>query len=284
MKQEQLGEHLLEARRKGRAVPAFNYSDTWDLMAIAMASEKSGIPVMAASIPRVAETFGVELCRAMVSSLGRKFNAQIYSHLDHCTDAGLCKRAVDAGYNSVMFDGSALPLAENIRLTSEVVAYAHAKGVIVEAEVGRIKGGGVEGDLNVKAFLAELDDAIAMVAQTKIDVLAPGIGTAHGFYTEKPRIYFDRLQEIADSTGLPLALHGGTGIPDADIRRAISLGIAKVNVGTLIHCTYMNKLHAELAKAGGNPYTLDVMKRVQPEIIKVLLDRIRAISGVGATF
>ena len=280
MKEKQLKEYLLEARRKGRAVPAFNYSDIWDLMAIAMASAKTGIPVMAASIPPVAETFGVELCRKMVDFMGRKFSATVYSHLDHCKNLGLCRKAVDAGYDSVMFDGSALPLDENITLSSEVVEYAHGRNVIVEAEIGRIKGRGAEGGSDAsKDFLAKVEDAIAIVEEAGIDILAPGIGTAHGFYTSKPEINFTRLGKIARSVEVPLALHGGTGIPNEDIRKAVKCGISKVNVGTIIHSTYLKSLKAELLSSGENPYTIDVMKNVLPKIVEVIVDRINVITA-----
>jgi fructose/tagatose bisphosphate aldolase len=109
-----------------------------------------------------------------------------------------------------------------------------------------------------------------LVAETKVDSLAVGIGTAHGFYQGAPEIRFDRLAEIDAAVDTPLVLHGGTGIPEADVRRAIKAGIAKVNVGTIIHCTYMNTVRAELIARGENAYTLDVMKPVRAAIREVV--------------
>ena len=111
--------------------------------------------------------------------------------------------------------------------------------------------------------------------------LAVGIGTAHGFYTEKPQIHFDRLEELAAAVDVPLVLHGGTGIPDADIRKAIRLGITKVNVGTVIHTTYLRELREELIRAGDFPFTVDVMRHVLPKIEEVLDERLRVITGNG---
>jgi ketose-bisphosphate aldolase len=203
--------------------------------------------------------------------------ASLYNHLDHSTTVELCVKAIDAGYPSVMIDGSAQDLETNIRMVKEVVSYASRRGVVVEAEIGKIKGRGVEGGSKDVDFLARVEDAVELVRKTKVDTLAVGIGTAHGFYTSKPELNFVRLGEIASAIPNPLVLHGGTGIPDADIRRAISLGIAKVNVGTMIHCAYMNSLAASLRKAGENPYTIDIMKEVLPKVKEVLEDRIRAI-------
>jgi fructose/tagatose bisphosphate aldolase len=132
--------------------------------------------------------------------------------------------------------------------------------VAVEGEIGRIKGAGIEGEFTGGEFLAGVDDVLRFVAETEVDLLAVGIGTAHGFYKGKPEIHFDRLQEINSAVQVPLVLHGGTGIPEAHIRRAIHSGINKINIGTIIHCTYMNAVRTELLRRGSNAYTLDVMK------------------------
>jgi ketose-bisphosphate aldolase len=228
----------------------------------------------------VAETLGLDLCQAMVRTLGARSSVAIINHLDHSSSVDLCIRAVEAGYPSVMVDGSHYPLEENIRMTREVVRYAHGKGAIVEGEIGRIGGEGVEGpETEGGEFLADVDEAIELVQKTGVDSLAVAIGTAHGFYATKPEIRFDRLAELAAAVDVPLVLHGGTGIPDEDIRRAIRLGITKVNVGTIIHTTYLANLRDELVRAGDRPYTLEVMHRVLPHVEEVIADRIRVISG-----
>lgn len=268
---------FLERRNGRKAIPAFNYSDMWDLKAIAETAAKTGEAVLVASNPLVADMIGVGLCQAMVEALKAQTGARMFNHLDHSSTVELCIKAIDVGYPSVMIDGSAFDLETNIRMVKEVVTYASGKGVVVEAEIGKIKGRGAEGGSQDEDFLARVEDAIELVRKTRVDTLAVGIGTAHGFYASKPEINFDRLGEIAAAIPNPLVLHGGTGIPDADIRKAISLGIAKVNVGTMIHCAYMNAVADALRKAGQNPYTLDIMRTVLPKVKEVLEDRIRAI-------
>jgi ketose-bisphosphate aldolase len=260
-------------------LPALNYSDMWDLMAIAQAAQQMNTDVIVASNPLVAKTIGCEMCQSMVNAINNTVSVSIFNHLDHSSSVDLCIQAIDAGYPSVMIDGSSHSLQENIRVTSEVIKYAKKKGVLVEAEIGKIKGKGIEGDFAGGTFLAEVSDAAELVNATHVDALAVGIGTAHGFYTEEPKIYFDRLREIAAVVQVPLVLHGGTGIPDADIRQAIQDGITKVNVGTIIHTTYMCSLREELVKAEPRPYTLDIMKNVLPSIEQVVADRIRVIAG-----
>ena len=275
----ELSDLLQEKRRTGTAIPAFNYTDVWDLQAIVSAADKAGIAVMAASSPPVVEALGVALCHAMVSALSERCRVPIHHHLDHSRSVDICLRAIDVGYPSVMIDGSQEPLDANIALTREVVDYAHRRGAVVEAEIGKILGRGVEGDHDGGVFLAEVGEAVELVEKTGVDSLAVGIGTAHGLYRSKPELHFDRLEEIAAAVGVPLVLHGGTGIPDEDIRRAIRLGISKVNVGTMIHLTYLRGLRRELDRAGDQPYTPHIMKHVLPDIEAVLQDRIKAITA-----
>ena len=269
---------LKHNRATGAAIAALNFSDMWDLLAISNAARRVGCDIMVAANSRVARAIGVDLCTAMVAALDSRSPTRLFLHLDHSDSPELCVEAVDAGFPSVMIDGSMLALEGNIRVTREVVAYAHEKGVVVEAEIGRILGRGVEGGVDGGSFLADPDEAVELVESTGVDSLAVGIGTAHGLYQGEPDLRFDLLEEIAGRVGVPLVLHGGTGIPDADIRRAIGLGISKVNVGTMIHLAYMHGMRRELAAAGENPYTLEVIEGVLPGIEAVVADRLAVIT------
>ena len=269
---------LVEYRALGKAIPAFNYSDVWDLKAIIQAVSLHGIPVMVATNPLVAKCLGIELCQSMVESMRAHVDFPVFNHLDHSTSVELCFDAIDAGYDSVMIDGSALPLDENIDMVSQVVARAHGKDIFVEAELGRIKGHGIESSVSDDDdYLAKVEDVATLVQRTGVDAVAVGIGTAHGFYQGAPKLHFGRLQEISDAVPVPLVLHGGTGIPDGDIKHAIRLGITKVNIGTIIHTTYMTSLLEALQDAGENPYTLDILEKTLPHIEKIVDDRIKAI-------
>lgn len=277
-KTENMKQLLSDTWNAKKGLAAFNYSDIWDLIAIANAAEKMNVDVVVASNPFVMAALGIGVCQAMIEALNAKTGINLFNHLDHSSNVELCIQAIDAGYPSVMIDGSKHSLEENIRMTKEVVEYGHKKNVIVEGEIGKIKGAGIEGDFAGGAFLAEVDDAVALVEGSGLDSLAVGIGTAHGFYTEEPNLHFDRLAEIASAVDVPLVLHGGTGIPDADIQKAITMGITKVNIGTAIHTAYMTNLRKELNNAEERPYTLDIMKNVLPYIEDVVIDRIKVIT------
>jgi len=267
---------LLKKADEGKyAIPAFNYSDIWDLLAIIEAAEEEKSSVIISSNPLVAKAIGIDYLAAIGKISVHLAKVPLIHHLDHSTSFELCAECVEKGYPSVMIDGSALKLKENIALTRKVVKFAHPKGVCVEGELGRIKGKSIEGKYKGEDFLINVEEAIRFVKETKVDSLAIGIGTAHGFYKARPELNFERLDEVNEAIKIPLVLHGGTGIPDEDIKKAISLGINKVNIGTIIHCTYMNSLKEELNKRDKNPYTLEVLLPVKEEIKKVVKEKIK---------
>ena len=169
----------------------------------------------------------------MVKGLIESYNitVPVAIHLDHGSSFEKCKEAVDAGFTSVMIDASHHPFEENIKITSQVVEYAHSKGVSVEAELGTV-GGEEDGVVGEGIIYADPQECKALVEQTAIDCLAPALGSVHGPYKGEPNLGFKEMEEISKLTTLPLVLHGGTGIPTKDIQRAISLGTAKINVNT----------------------------------------------------
>jgi len=272
---------LRAADAGGFAVPAFNYSDIWDFLGIVEAAEELEAPIFISSNQLVVTEIGIDLCGAFGAAAIEKAGVPLIHHLDHSTKIDICKAAVDHSYPSVMIDASSKPLEVNSATAREVVQYAHPRGVHVEGEIGRIKGMGIEGAFTGKDFLARVDDCVRFVAESGVDSLAVGVGTAHGFYEGKPEIHFDRLAEINDAVSIPLVLHGGTGIPREDVRQAIRGGINKMNVGTIIHSTYMNAVRAELNARPVNPYTLDVMKPVRAAIREVVKEWIRTCMADG---
>ena len=270
MRREALHELLMNADREGYAIPAFNYTDIWDFLAIIKAAEEERAPIMIASIPPVVEAISVEICGAIGNAAMAKASVPLIHHLDHSSSVDLCKAVIDHGFPSVMIDGSKYDLERNIETVKKVVKYAHAHNAHVEGEIGKIKGHSIEGEFIDGDFLVEVSDAVKLVEETGVDSLAIGIGTAHGFYEGKPEINFKRLAEVNEATNVPLVMHGGSGIPEEDIKKAIKNGINKINVGTVIYCTYMNTMRTELNRIGENPFTLDVVEPVIESIKSVV--------------
>jgi ketose-bisphosphate aldolase len=278
-KYESLKELFLDYRLKQQCLASFNVNDSYDLKAVVEAANDMDTHVMVMTYPPVAELNTPEVFRSLVDGFKKIAKNDIFLHLDHSTSVELCKRAIDAGYDSVMIDGSQVSLEENIKMTKEVVDYAKPRGVIVEAEIGKIMGRGVV----VKSdddFLASVADVKKLYEATGVDLVAVGIGTAHGFTPTTPKIHFDRLAEIAEAIPAPLVLHGGTGIADADIQKGIRMGMSKINIGTIVHTTYMKYALQEIQKAGADAYPPFIMKAVLPEIKKVVIDRLKAVNFV----
>lgn len=244
----QRSEILFQADKAGYAIPAFNYSDIWELLAIVQVAREERAPVYVSSDMIVVEALGITMTGALGRQLYEDRHHAVVNHLDHSNSTSLCRLAIDNGYPSVMIDASLLPVEENIKKVKSVVDYAHPRNVIVEGEIGRIMGKNTEISYEGKEYLAKIEDVINMVETTKVDSLAVGLGNAHGFYAKNPQIDFERLEEINAVVDVPLVLHGGTGIPFDDVARCIELGVSKVNVGTLLHSAYLKELRVQLAE------------------------------------
>ncbi|WP_343247232.1 class II fructose-bisphosphate aldolase [Diplocloster hominis] len=272
---------LKDADQGGYAVPMFNYTDLWDQMAVIEAAMELHAPIMFASIPKTVHTISPEILGAVGTVQMKKAASPIIHHLDHAKTAELCMAAIDNGYPSVMIDASDQDLETNIAAVKRVVEYAHPRGVFVEGEIGRIKGRDYEAAYEGDDFLARVDDALRLVQETGVDSLAIGIGTAHGFYDGKPEINFKRLEEMKEAIAVPLVLHGGTGIPEEDVKKAIRLGINKVNIGTQIRYTYMRSACRLIQEKGPVTHTIDIMTEAKKEIKEVAKTWIRICMADG---
>ena len=228
-----LKEVLKEANDLNMAVGAFNTHNLEMLPAIIKAAVKEKTPVIVQTSCGTANYIGHKNLVSICKSMADEYGAEVVLHLDHAKDYDEIRKAIDAGYSSVMFDGSSLPLKENILGTKRVVAYAKKYGVSVEAELGTV--GGTEDGIAVaqdEVRYTDPADAVEFVKQTGIDALAVAIGTNHGQYKSKTNINFERLKEIKDVVDIPLVIHGGTGVKEEDMKKVIDLGIRKFNVGT----------------------------------------------------
>lgn len=225
------GEMTRKAQREAYAVPAFNAENLEMAQAIIQAASREGSPVILQTTLPTARYWGMEEAVAVTASLAQEAPVPVALHLDHSNSFDEVMRAARAGYTSLMFDGSAMPYEENLRLTGRVVEAVRPMGLTVEAELGRV-GGKEDSAAAPEAALTDPEEARAFAEETGVGLFAPAIGTAHGFYKGEPRLDFALLGEIRGLVSVPLVLHGGSGLPDGMIRRAIGLGIAKVNFAT----------------------------------------------------
>jgi ketose-bisphosphate aldolase len=226
---------LAAARQEGRAVVAFNCYNLESVSAAVSVAAQTGQPVIVAHGEKYLENIGLRPMRALVTALVQDAGCEgrVLLHLDHSADAELCIRAAELGFDSVMYDGSHLPYAENLALTARVVRAAHALKVGVEAELGALGIGDASHEFDTgHEALTDPDQAAHFATETGIDALAVSIGTVHGLYRSAPKLDLERLEQIARRVSLPLVLHGGSGTPRDALNAAIRLGIAKINVNT----------------------------------------------------
>ncbi len=264
---------LEKARGAGYAVGAFNLLDGYFLDAIVSAARELASPV----IVNIAEShfayMDVEAMAAAVRARAAREQVDVVLHLDHGQSLQSVRRVVACGFTSVMFDGSRLPLAENIHQTRQIVELCHPLDVSVEAELGMV--GGAEGEQGGTANpdrYTNVDEARAFVRETGIDALAVAIGNVHGAYRGAPKLNFERLAAIRDAANLPLVLHGGTGIPEEDFRRAVSLGICKVNFFTGLSSAALEAVREnfkpDAEKGADYPTMMLAMKLRLGEVVK----------------
>ena len=295
---------LLEARRGGWAVGGFNAYNLESARAVVQAADELRSPVILQTSAGGVAHGGIQTMVALVRRLTEDLTVPVALHLDHGKDADLVRAALAAGYSSVMIDGSALPLPENIALTREIVELAHRSGAQVEAELGSISGIEDLGDEDVAETLTVPAEAARFAAETGVDSLAVAIGTAHGAtkFASEPRLDFERLREIAELVDIPLVLHGASavaeaevaraerygaklasarGIPEQFIRRAIGLGVAKVNTDSDLRLAALARMREILVRRPDLFNMYELMGEVEDAIRESTMARIRLFGSDG---
>lgn len=255
-------EMLKKAQEGGYAVPAFNIHNLETLQVVIETAAELRSPVILAGTPSTIKYAGGEYIVAMAEVAAKEYDIPIAIHLDHFEDINAIKHYVDIGFKSTMIDASHENYENNIRIVKEVVDYAHKFDATVEAELGRL--GGQEDDLVVDekdTMYTNPEQAKDFVEKTGIDSLAVAIGTAHGLYKGKAKLDFDRLKEIREKVDIPLVLHGASDVPDELVKKAIELGICKVNVATDLKIPFSDAVKKYFIE---NPTANDPRKYMTP--------------------
>ena len=247
---------LNEARKSGYGIVAFNVHSIDMLYSVVEAAAKVDAPIIIQTTVGTVRSLGPDKIASAAKEASDQYNIPIALHLDHCTEYDVLIKCIRAGYTSVMIDASMYPFEENVKRTQQVMDVAKHLGVNVEAELGKV--GGVEDDIVVSDKDAEKaipSECVNFISLTGVPTLAPAIGTAHGIYSGDPDIDFERIEEIANLVDEPLVLHGGSAIPDKDVKRCVTLGMAKMNVSTELKNTYSQAIrdHFEVSPNGLDP-------------------------------
>lgn len=281
-------EMLEDARVNHYALPAFDVSN-YDMMKTVLETcEEERSPALLMALGVDLQGRDMNLLASMIQSAAKYFSVPVCLHLDHATDFEFIKKAIDAGFSSVMYDGSVLDFESNARNTAQVAKYAHAHGVTVEAELGHVGNGSV-GSISETGTDTDPGESLTVPAEvtrfveiTDVDALAVAIGTAHGVYQKTPELRIDRLDEITAVCDRPLVLHGGSGTPDDQMQRAIRHGITKINIYSDV-VTAMNKGLKEKLNSVENPATWPFIsfsdaRRMMKDVIR---DKLRTFGSAG---
>lgn len=277
------GREILQAARNGGyAVGAFNLNNMEILQAIVEAAEEERSPVIIQASQGALKYAGIEYIAGLARIAAEKATVPVALNLDHGTSFSQVVQCIRHGFTAVMIDGSKYPFEENIAITQKVIEIAHPCGVSVEAELGKI--GGTEDDITVsdaEAAFTDPQEAAEFVERTKVDALAIAIGTAHGVYKGEPKLDFARLEKIRNAVDIPLVLHGASGVPEDAIRKAVPLGICKINIDTELRQAFTKGVQQVVLN---NPKEYDPRKLLGPareEMKQVVKAKMRLFGCAG---
>ncbi|ATZ18397.1 tagatose 1,6-diphosphate aldolase [Williamsoniiplasma somnilux] len=264
---------LLKARKGGYAIPAFNFDNLEMMKGIIEAAEETKSPVILMVTESAAKYMGLDYVFSFAITAVQKATVPVILHWDHGFDINLIKKAIDAGFSSVMLDSSLKNFNQNVAETIEVVKYAHANGVEVESEIGHIGGKEDDRSSNANGF-TDINEAIEFNKLTGVDALAIAAGTSHGLFKSPPKLQLDLIKEIVEKIETPIVLHGSSGVPLEDLKEAINLGITKINIGTDLKIAAANGIKLWFLE---NPDGFDARKYGRSSIDYVKAEAIKKI-------
>ena len=281
-------EMLADAKQNHYAIPAFDVSNYEMMKSVLQACEEVGSPALLQVLGVDLQGNDLPMMTAMAKAASELYRIPVCLHLDHAIEFAFIQAACEAGFSSVMFDGSVLPFAENAAKTKEITEYAHARGITVEAELGHVGNAmvGNEADSvkneDPEDTLTLPEEAAKFVEITDVDAMAVAIGTAHGVYAKTPTLRIDRLDEITAVCDRPLVLHGGSGTPNDQMQRAIRHGITKINIYSDIVAA-MNAALKEKLNSMQNPATWPayVFENARTAIMQVVHEKCNTFGSAG---
>lgn len=273
---------LLHAQKNAYAVGAFNINNMEIVQAIGDAAKELKAPVILQASQGGIKYAGIEYISALGKTAANLADGPVTLHLDHGTDFDQVMLCLRHGFSSVMIDGSRFPLEENIAFTKRVVEIAHPLGVSVEAELGKI--GGTEDHIVVDerdATFTDPDEAERFVEETGVDSLAIAVGTAHGVYKGEPKIDFDRIKAIRGKVTIPLVLHGSSGVPYEALKKAISLGICKINIDTDLRISFTDGVRQVLENTPNEFDPRKILGPAREKMTETIKEKIKVFGSQG---
>ncbi|HYO33970.1 MAG TPA: class II fructose-bisphosphate aldolase [Nocardioidaceae bacterium] len=276
-------ETLDRALSERYGVAAFNVVNDLTIEAVLAAAVEENAPVILQTSVKTVRMYGRHQLFGIFSSLARDVPIPVTLHLDHCPERSVISECLEAGWNSVLFDAHELDVAENLRQTTEVVAEARRAGGHVEGEIEGIQG--VEDDVgsDEASVRQSLEVAVDFITRTGVDCFAPAIGNAHGQYTAAPTLDHQRVSDLVEATGIPMALHGGTGLSKEQFQDLIARGCAKVNISTALKESYMQSglEHLKAAEEKGKWDPPSLFRDQRAAVVEMAREHMRMFGSSG---
>ncbi len=275
-----------DALKKGYAIGAFNTSNLEVTQAIVAAAEKQKAPVIVQTSEGAIKYGGLNVLTGIVETLSEEVNVPVVLHLDHGKSVDMIKRCIEAGYTSVMIDASKKSLEDNMEITAEVVEYAHARGVWVEAELGAIMGiegaQKMEGEGTPDDWLTDPKEVEMFVKETGVDALAVSVGTIHGAFTGQEYIRFELIEEIEKKAPqMPMVLHGASGISGDRISRAAKSNVCKVNIDTELRIAFTDAVKAYFSADHDKVDPRELLGPAKEAVQGVVEEKIQSLGSAG---
>ena len=278
-----LKEVLADARKNGYAVPAFDCVEDIMVRTILETCQKLRSPVILMCLVGLdLDGNGWKYIPGLVRAVADYHDVPVVLNLDHATELGSIQKAIDAGFTSVMIDGSALPFAKNAEITKAVVEMARPKGISVEGELGFVGGQDLLATVDTESVLTEPDEVERFIELTDVDALAISIGTSHGVYRSLPNLNIEKLKEINQVSSIPLVLHGGSGTPNDQIQRAVKNGICKLNIYSDCRVAMAKGLEMSVKpRERKDPPVQELLGPIKEELAKVVEEKIKLLYADG---
>ncbi len=275
---EKVSTILKDAVKNSYGVAAFNIFNYETISWAIKAAQEERMPVIIQFYPGFDRFIPMGVVAAITKELAAKVDIPVGLHLDHSNNFEDAIRGAHCGFPSIMIDGSRLDFEENVKLTSQVVKAAHEMGVEVEAELGHVGSGNNLDDFTNSSHFTDPADAVKFVERTGADSLAISVGNGHGNYVSTPSLDFSRIEQIHRSIDIPLVMHGGSGIPDEQLQRAISCGMSKFNIATEYNRSFYDAVKEHMDKGQGQGYMYGCLNQVEEQVKAFIKDKIRTLN------
>jgi len=272
-----LNDVLIPAYKGKYAVPGFNFHNFEDAKAIVKAAEELKSPVILMAAGGCIKHLGLDLSIATIRILANKVTIPVVAHLDHADDMDLIFQAMAKGYTSVMYDGSSLPLEENIKNTKLVVRIARSLGINVEAEIGKV-GKNEEGEESGE-ILTNPEIAKKFLEETRVDALAVAVGTSHAMQKQEANIHFDLVEELSKTLDVPLVLHGSSGVKDEDLKKIVQTKFSKVNIGTRLKTVFVEQIREILNNDPNLKDQIKLFELAENTVVETVKEKIKLLGS-----